>query len=67
MKLQTISEYQLLFLAKCELEKRVDEISIRIANHKNKQSLRREQALLEMYRDQLHEISERMAEINSAE
>ena len=67
MKLNTITEYQLLFLARQELARRIDELKTEIIRNETKQSQRRTEALLTMYCDQQREIVERMAEINNAE
>ena len=66
-ELNTITEYQLLFLARQELARRIDELKTEIIRNETKQSQRRTEALLEMYCDQQREIVERMAEINNAE
>ena len=63
----TITEYQLLFLARQELSRRIDELKTDIIRHKTKQSPRRTEMLLKMYCDQQSEIIKRMAEINNAE
>ena len=60
----TLTEYQLLFLARRELSRRIDELKTEIIRGETKQSKRRSEALLNMYCDQMHEIVERMAEIN---
>lgn len=65
--LTTISEYQLLFLARQELSRRIDELKTEIIRNETKQSVRRANVLLDMYCDQQREIVERMAEINNAE
>lgn len=66
-ELNTITEYQLLFLARQELSRRIDELKTEIIRNKTKQSLRRTEALLTMYCEQQSEIIARMAEINKAE
>lgn len=66
-ELNTITEYQLLFLARQELARRIDELKTEIIRNETKQSQRRTEALLAMYCDQINEIIERMAEINKAE
>lgn len=63
----TITEYQLLFLARQELSRRIDELKTGIIKGKLSQSARRTEALLKMYCDQMAEIVERMAEINRGE
>ena len=65
--LTTISEYQLLVLARQELGRRIDELKTEIIRNSTKQSQRRTEALLDMYCNQMKEIVERMAEINNAE
>ena len=65
--LNTMSEYQLLFLARQELARRIDELKTEIIRKETKQSVRRANVLLDMYCDQQREIVERMAEINNAE
>ena len=64
-ELNTITEYQLLFLARQELTRRIDELKTQIIRNETNQSLRRTESLLKMYCEQLSEISERMAEINN--
>ena len=64
-KLETITEYELLFLAARELSRRIDEYENQIAEGQMKQSLRRTKALLNMYCKQRNEIIQRMAEINN--
>ena len=66
-ELITIAEYQLLFLARQELSRRIDELKTEIIKGKTKQSARRTETLLKMYCDQMREIIERMAEINREE
>ena len=66
-ELITITEYQLLFLARQELSRRIDELKTEIIRNETKQSLRRTETLLKMYCDQQSEIIKRMAEINNAE
>ena len=63
----TITEYQLLFLARQELSRRIDELKTEIIRNETKQSLRRTEALLKMYCEQQGEIIARIAEINNAE
>jgi hypothetical protein len=66
--LTTITEYQLLFLARLELSRRISEVKTGIITGKPSQSKRRAaEILLPMYYDQLAEIVARMAEINKAE
>ena len=67
MKLQTITEYQILFLASEALSRRIDELKSALKKKETSQSERRSEALLKMYCEQMLEIVERMAEINSAE
>ncbi|MBO5789560.1 MAG: hypothetical protein J6V82_04385 [Clostridia bacterium] len=67
MKLQTITEYQLLHLARQELSRRIDELKTSIVRKETNQSKRRSDALLEMYCRQMREVEQRMAEINNAE
>lgn len=64
-ELKTITEYQLLFLARQELSRRIDELKTEIIRGKTNQSKRRTESLLEMYCDQIGEIIRRMAEINT--
>ena len=66
-ELNTVTEYQLLYLASCELTKRIKELKADIANNETKQSPRRTQALVSMYSKQLDEIIARMSDINNAE
>ena len=66
-ELNTITEYQLLYLARQELSRRIDELKTQIIKNETKQSLRRTEAILGMYCRQQSEIIERMAEINNAE
>lgn len=66
-ELNTITEYQLLFLARQELSRRIDELKTEIIRNKTQQSLRRTEALLKRYCEQQGEIIARMAEINKAE
>lgn len=63
-ELNTITEYQLLFLARQELSRRIDELKTEIVRNKTKQSLKRTESLLTMYCNQQSKIIERMAEIN---
>lgn len=60
----TITEYQLLFLARQELSRRINTLKDEIIRGKTTQSLRRTETLLAMCTEQLTEIIERMAEIN---
>lgn len=64
-KLETITEYQLLYLARQELSRRIDECETQIIKGDTKQSVRRTERLLEMYCEQQNEIIQRMAEINN--
>lgn len=64
---KTITEYQLLFLARKELTKRINEVKDGLIKGKLSQSKRRTENLLKMYCEQLSEIIERMAEINYEE
>ncbi len=64
-QLATITEYQLLYLARQELSRRIDECKIQIIKGDTKQSVRRTEKLLEMYCEQQNEIIQRMAEINN--
>jgi hypothetical protein len=63
-KLNTVTEYQLLFLARQELSRRIDELKTAIIRKETTQSKRRSESLLNMYCEQMREIVERMAEIN---
>ena len=64
-KLETITEYTLLYLAKQELSRRISECEVQIAEGQTKQSSRRTKALLKMYYEQESEILNRMGEINN--
>jgi hypothetical protein len=64
-KLETITEYQLLFLARRELSRRIDELKTKIIRDDYEYSLRRTEHLLGMYCEQLSEINKRMAEIRN--
>ena len=64
MNFITITEYQLLFLARQELSRRIDEIETALKQNQIGMSKRRATALLRMYAAQLSEISDRMDEIN---
>ena len=64
-ELKTITEYQLLHLARNELSRRIDELKTEIIRKETKQSPRRTEALLRMYCKQMSEIIERMVEINN--
>lgn len=64
-KLETITEYQLLYLARQELSRRINECKEHIIRGVTKQSQRRTERLLEMYCEQQNEIIQRMAEINN--
>lgn len=64
-KLETITEYQLLYLARQELSRRINECKEQIIRGVTKQSQRRTERLLEMYCEQQNEIIQRMAEINN--
>jgi hypothetical protein len=64
-KLETITEYQLLYLARQELSRRINECKEQIIRGATKQSQRRTERLLEMYCEQQNEIIQRMAEINN--
>lgn len=61
------TEYQLLYLAVCEVKRRIKARNADIANGETKQSPRRTQALVKMYDRQLGEIIARMSDINNAE
>jgi hypothetical protein len=63
-ELITITEYQLLFLARQELSRRINSLKDDIIRGTTSQSPRRSEALLKMYTDQIAEIIKRMAEIN---
>ena len=67
MKLQTITEYQILFLAREELSRRIDELKKALEEKETSQSKRRSEALLKMYCEQQREIAERMAEISNSD
>ena len=62
--LSTLSEYQILFLARMELTRRVNDLKDKLIKNKSNQSKRRSEALLSLYTEQLGEIIARMAEIN---
>ena len=64
-KLETVTEYQLLYLARQELSRRINECKEQIIRGVTKQSQRRTERLLEMYCEQQNEIIQRMAEINN--
>lgn len=64
-KLETVTEYQLLYLARQELSRRINDCKEQIVKGKRNQSLRRTEKLLEMYCEQQNEIIQRMAEINN--
>lgn len=64
-ELETITEYQLLYLARQELSRRIDECKTQIVKGDTKQSVRRIEKLLGMYCEQQNEIIQRMAEINN--
>ena len=57
--LKTVTEYQLLFLAKRALERAINDINIISAEPQNRKYL----AYLKMYNEQLSEIDSRMKEI----
>ena len=62
--LSGISEYQILYLARMELTRRVNDLKDKLIKNKSNQSKRRSEALLSLYTEQLGEIISRMAEIN---
>lgn len=62
--LLTITEFQLLFLARQELSRRIDELKDSLIKGNPKRSRRRTELLLTMYCDQIGEITRRMAQIN---
>lgn len=64
-ELNTITEYQLLFLARQELSRRIDELKTALVKNQTSQSQRRSERLLEMCCEQQSEIIKRMAEINN--
>ncbi len=64
-ELNTITEYQLLYLAQQELSRRIDNLKTDIIRNETKQSLKRTEKLLKMYCEQLDEIIKRRAEINA--
>lgn len=64
-KLETVTEYQLLYLARQELSRRISDCKEQIIKSKRNQSLRRTEKLIEMYCEQQNEIIQRMAEINN--
>lgn len=64
-KLETVTEYQLLYLARQELSRRINECKEQIIRGVTKQSRRRTERVLEMYCEQQNEIIQRMAEINN--
>lgn len=66
-ELTTITEYQLLFLAKQELLRRIDDLVAGIIAGEPNQPKSRTQAHAKMYREQLAEINARMDEINRDE
>lgn len=63
-ELNTITEYQLLYLARKELERRINEIKDEIIRNGEN---RRLNIHLDMYTKQLTEIIDRTIEINNAE
>ena len=66
-ELNTITEYQLLFLARQELSRRIDELKTKMIKSETGLLSRREDRLLTMYCEQLNEIVERMADTNGEE
>ena len=62
--LKTLTEYQLLYLARGELLRRLDRLQIKIAKFGEDNLSRRDKALYNLYSEQATEINERMAEIN---
>lgn len=63
-ELTTISEYHLLFLARQELLRQIDELAADIILGRTRQPKDMIKALAKLYREQLAEITERMNEIN---
>lgn len=66
-ELTTITEYQLLYLAKQELLRRIDEFAAEIATGDTNLPKDITKALYKMDREQLAEITARMDEINRGE
>lgn len=66
-ELTTITEYQLLYLAKQELLRRIDEFAAGIATGDTNLPKDITKALYKMDREQLAEITARMDEINRGE
>ena len=65
-ELKTISEYQLLCLARKEIFRRIDELRTQILQGKTKQSVRRTDRLISRYNEQIKEINERIDELDQA-
>lgn len=61
---KTITKYQLLFLARSELLKRLDRIKSKMSKSKDGELSRRDRALFSLYSEQIAEINERMDELS---
>lgn len=62
-ELNTLTEYQLLYLARSELLKRLDKLKTKMIKSETGELNRRDTALFNLYSEQVAEVNSRMAEI----
>lgn len=60
-KFSTITEYQLLYLARNELLRRLDRLEAKKVKTKTRTLKKRDECLFNLYSEQVTEINERMA------
>lgn len=63
-ELNTVTEFQLLFLARAELLKRLNSLKTKMIKSETGELSRRDKLLFKHYSEQVTEINERMAEIS---
>ena len=64
-ELKTMTEYQVLFLARCELLRRLDKLNSKKSKSETGELSRRDTALFNLYSEHLSEVNDRMLEINT--
>lgn len=62
--LNTLTEYQLLFLARAELLRKLDRLKTKMIKSETGELNRRDTAMFNHYSEQVTEINSRMAEIH---
>jgi hypothetical protein len=66
MGLTTITDYQLLYLARAELLRRLDRLKTKMIKSENGTLSRKDNVLFDLYAEQVTEINKKMTAINTA-